>query len=706
MFASKRPCLPAFCLGISVTLQAAFGIELNASNPPYAEGEVIIRFKDGISVTEASNILITKDLELSRHLNQPRAQDNSALPVCALVRDSNRSTAELIEALGSQENVLYVEPNYIRRPFLSPDDSDFEKLWALQNTGQTVNGTTGTSGADIGFPEAWTLSRYESESIVVGVVDTGVDITHPDLADNIWTNSGEIADNDIDDDGNGYIDDVNGYNFADESNDVSDNDGHGTHVAGTIAAVGNNTTGVIGVCYPAQILPLRIEDDAGNMYTSDLVEALEYAVALKESGVNIVAINASLGGSTASTAESEAIDAMEAAGIILCAAAGNDGEDLETTPCYPASYTQSNILSIAASNQSNGLASFSNYGADSVDLAAPGVNIYSTMPEDQLSTTSTVTIDGTSYSAAEIEYSGQTGTEGVSGTVYDCGLGYEADFPDEVADNIALIERGTLTFSTKVTNAMNAGAVAAIIYNNTNELASPISYWTLNTDADWIPAVAVTQSDGESILDSLPESGCVANYSDSSQAYQYLSGTSMATPHVTGAVALAAWNFPDESMSARIDRILDKVTTVASHSGKSVTGGILNLPDMVNSDGDSLPDWWEQDAFDSLENDDTGDSDGDGLSNLAEFIVGTDATTASQYKGIESSSYSSEGFSLNINSLEGRNYQVLWSESLETDSWEILAEDLSGTGGTIEVQDPDASASSQRFYKLEVELED
>jgi subtilisin family serine protease len=205
--------------------------------------------------------------------------------------------------------------------------------------------------------------------VTIALVDTGVDYTHPDLAANIWQNPGETI-NGIDDDGNGYIDDIRGWNFVSKTNDPMDDNGHGTHCAGTIAAVGNNGIGVCGVTWNAKIMPLKFLDSSGSGYTSDAISAILYA---NRMGAPI--ISNSWSGTGYSQSLKDAIDASSA--VVVCAA-GNSGANSDVTPQYPAAFTSSNIISVAATNYNDKLATFSNYGAKSVDLAAPGVSIYST----------------------------------------------------------------------------------------------------------------------------------------------------------------------------------------------------------------------------------------------------------------------------------------------------------------------------------------
>ncbi len=266
-------------------------------------------------------------------------------------------------------DVEYAEPNYIYHATRTPNDTSFNELWGLHNTGQPVNGTSGSSDADIDATEAWDIVTG-NDTVVIAVVDSGVKYNHEDLAGNIWSNPGEAL-NGGDTDGNGYVDDIRGWDFVDNDNDPMDYDSHGTHVAGTIAAVGNNNRGVTGVCWTAKIMPIRGLDAAGSGFTTNLISAIEYANA---NGAHV--INNSWGGGSFSQALKDAIDASSA--VVVCAA-GNSGVDTDTTPHYPSSYTSANIISVAATDQNDNRASFSNYGATSVDVGAPGVNIYSSV---------------------------------------------------------------------------------------------------------------------------------------------------------------------------------------------------------------------------------------------------------------------------------------------------------------------------------------
>ena len=390
----------------------------------YVEGDVLITFKPGASLTAGTNALARHSLNLKKHfpeLSRLRGKHSG------LVHDNSRTTAQLMAELQADPAVESVEPNYLRWVSAVPNDPLFTNLWGLQNTAQSVNGNTGTSGADIRFVPAWALARPTTNPVVVAVIDTGVDYTHPDLASNMWVNPGEIATNGLDDDGNGYVDDVYGYDFADNTSNPTDSGYHGTHVAGTIAAIGNNNLGVIGVNYQAHIMALRVSSDGETISSAAEISALGYATLMKNRGVNLVAINASFGGGGYSSTESAAIQAAGNAGIIFCAAAGNATNNNDTAAFYPANYRLTNMIVVAASDQNDSLAYFSNYGASTVDLAAPGVNILSTLPVAQATTTAYVQQSTNIYSATELTYSGTT--TGITATVYYCGLGNPTDFP-------------------------------------------------------------------------------------------------------------------------------------------------------------------------------------------------------------------------------------------------------------------------------------
>ena len=286
------------------------------------------------------------------------------------------SVADVRSWAAATAGVRYVEPDFVITTSATPNDPSYSRLWGLNNSGQTG----GVADADMDVAEAWDVTSG-SRSVVVGVIDTGIDYNHPDLASNIWRNPGEIAGDGIDNDRNGYVDDVRGWDFANNDADPFDDEGHGTHVAGTIGAVGNNGVGIVGVSWNVSLMALKFLGADGSGSTSGAVAAINYATRMRQSfGVNVVATNNSWGGGGFSSALRDAIAAGGSAGVLCVAAAGNESANNDATPSYPANYAGDAVISVAATDSSNRLATFSNYGVTTVDVAAPGVGIYSTVP--------------------------------------------------------------------------------------------------------------------------------------------------------------------------------------------------------------------------------------------------------------------------------------------------------------------------------------
>jgi len=411
--------------------------------PEFATGVVLVKFSPGVSMDAKSKARNSIQGQFERGYKIVPGLEKLAttLPV-----------EKAISILEKNPNVEYAEPDYkIELGQTIPNDPNFGVLWGIHNTGQSG----GTADADIDAPEAWDIFTGDPNTLVA-IIDTGVDINHEDLVDNIWTNPGETGpdgfggnkeNNGIDDDGNGFVDDVHGWDFRNEDNDPADGHGHGTHVSGTVCGKGNNNKGVAGVVWSCKLVPLKFLSDGGSGWTSDAVEAVQYST---DMGVNLS--NNSWGGGGFSQSLFDAIKAArDQIGHIFCAAAGNDGRDTDLAPHYPSSYNLDSIISVAAIDRNDNMASFSNWGATSVDLGAPGVSIRSSLPG--------------------------------------------------------------------------------------------------NTYASW-------------------------------------SGTSMATPHVCGVVALVFGLHPEWSYDQIINRIFSTVRPVASMSGNTVTGGVVNAYDAINGIAD------------------------------------------------------------------------------------------------------------------------
>jgi hypothetical protein len=333
-------------------------------------GELIVGFEDGVTGRGQRKALARAAAAAKREFERIDA---------ALVSVGAGRLEETLARLQADPRVRYAEPNYRIQAAdhgTAPNDPSFHQQWGLDNFGQTVNGSAGTADADIDAEEAWSVT-HGSASVVVGVLDTGLDPTHPDLAGNVWVNPGEdcagCRTDGLDNDANGYVDDWRGWDFVNNDNNPSDDNGHGSHVAGIIGAVGNNGVGVTGVNWDVELMPLKFLDAAGSGTTADAVEALLYAT---KNGADLT--NNSWAAAPFSQAMLDAIEQADVAGSLFVAAAGNDGLDRDTYTDYPAAYDAPNIIVTAATDGNDARAWFSGYGARTVDLGAPGVNVYST----------------------------------------------------------------------------------------------------------------------------------------------------------------------------------------------------------------------------------------------------------------------------------------------------------------------------------------
>ncbi|HXG48405.1 MAG TPA: S8 family serine peptidase, partial [Methylomirabilota bacterium] len=326
------------------------------ATPPgaYVPGELVVKFRPGrVGLAPAA----------ARH--PVGAQLKTSLPVTGweVVRlPAGLDVPAAVELYRGRPDVAYAEPNYRLRLFATPNDLRRPELWGLDQ---------------INAAGAWQYTTG-SASVVVAVLDTGLDYTHPDLTANVWVNPGETPGNNLDDDQNGYTNDVHGLNLLDRSGDVRDDDGHGTHVAGTIGAVGHNGLGVVGVNWRVTLLPVKIfsaDDSAGS---AGAAEAYEYLMALKRRGVNIRVVNNSWGGPFPSAALAEAICEAERMGILTVCAAGNSHHDIDQRPEFPAVSDCPALIAVAAAVRDGQPAAFSNFGCETVHLAAPGEGVLST----------------------------------------------------------------------------------------------------------------------------------------------------------------------------------------------------------------------------------------------------------------------------------------------------------------------------------------
>ncbi|MDR4949950.1 S8 family serine peptidase [Neobacillus cucumis] len=449
----------------------------------FSKDEVLVKYKTTVNAQAVGTVEKGASIKKSKDLG------STGFKLYKITDGS--SVDQTIAKLRKSTNVAYVQPNYKVTKY-AVTDPFYSQLWGLKNTGQNVNGYNGTAGMDINAEAAW--AKTTGANVVVGVVDEGIDFNHPDLKNNAWVNPGEIAGDGIDNDHNGYVDDINGWDFYNHDNSVYDSnngDEHGTHVAGTIGASANNV-GVIGVAPNVKLVSLKFMGPDGG-YDTDAIEAIQYA---DKMGIKI--LNNSWGSNTYDQALYDAIKNYHG---LFVAAAGNDGVNTDSTPSYPAAFDLPNIISVASIDNTGNLSWFSNYGANSVDVAAPGEDIYSTAP----------------YAFANDynnDYQYMSGTSMATPHVTGSAALVLATHPSYTAANIkqALMDTSkklsTLTGKVVSGGLINVGSAVSYTADNDNDI--PGTTWTgskvsnsLDAATDTDDVYAVTLSKGEKITASL-----------------------------------------------------------------------------------------------------------------------------------------------------------------------------------------------------------
>ena len=389
--------------------------EWNDKVPAVSE-ELLIQFTSTATDADKKRVLNKVGGNFKETIASKRQHDNGHGDLDLVRHALGLNRDDVKNSIESDSSVEFVEPNYIYTHQSVSNDPYYTNgsLWGMQATNQF-----GSKASD-----AWSKGQTNCSSVYVGIIDEGYMYTHVDLAANVGVNTGEIAGNRKDDDGNGLVDDVYGWDFNDNNNSVFDgiNDDHGTHVAGTIGGVGGNKVGVVGMCWSVKLLNAKFLGSTGGTL-ANAVKAVDYFTDLKKRGINIVATNNSWGGGGYSQALRDVIERANQSNIIFVAAAGNASSNNDTLPSYPASYDNANVISVASIASNGQLSTFSNYGATTVDLAAPGTDIWSTVP----------VLKGAKIDSGYAKYSGTSmATPHVTGA---CAL-YAALHPDAPVSEI------------------------------------------------------------------------------------------------------------------------------------------------------------------------------------------------------------------------------------------------------------------------------
>lgn len=572
--------------GLSLLLAQTPSFAGNAFQPAtdnqYVEDQVLVKFKPGVVAAARAQMAQTYGAQAMQTLgNQPDLVLANLTP--------GQTVAQAVSAYSNDPNVAYAQPNYIYHALAVPTDPQYGQLWAAKNTGQTITTGTylftynGTLGNDMNLESAWNV-KTDCSTVVVAVLDTGINYNSTDLAANMWMGN------------------VNhGQNFAADgaAGDPMDIAGHGTHVAGIIGATANNSIAGVGVCWTAKLMAVRVLDATGSGTTSSIVAGIAYAVT---KGAKV--INMSLGGTNFDQAFSDAITNAQNSNVLMVVAAGNSAVDNDTTPHWPCNFTQTNLVCVAALDQNYALANFSNWGSTSVDVGAPGTNIYSTWAGTNAKITdllnagwfwNTTTAGGFFYGTASTPY-------GVFNALNDPGTWPSGLYTTNTTDHAwkTFDLSGTATASLGIYGAFHVtsdGGVAIAESSTGGDPFAPLTpaYLWVSYYTDVAPVSTPTYRFLPTIdLKNCRSAACTIGFklktgttldlgisiayfqiktlTLNNASYNTINGTSMATPEVAGVAALVWAHNPLYTYTDVANAIKNGGRSISALSGKTTTG--------------------------------------------------------------------------------------------------------------------------------------
>jgi thermitase len=580
---------------------AALSTGAHADAKKYVDGEVLVKYKKAISQGAQNRTLD----QIYGVKIRAVGGDSSLMRVKIL---SNLTVEQTLLQLQTDPNVEYSQPNYIYHATAIPNDPSFAQQWGMKNTAQTIVGTStgpdfadstnnpGISGDDMSLPLAWDHIT-DCSSVIVAVLDTGVAYNHEDLAANMW-------------DGSTYGLPFHGVNFQDNNSDPMDDNGHGSHVAGVIGAVGNNGLGVSGVCWKASLMAVKVLDSTGTGSTATIADGITWAVA---HGAKV--LNLSLGTTSEDPTIDSAVAATQSQGALIVAASGNSGDNNNNIPFYPCNSPSGNVICVAAVDQQFNLASFSNFGSTSVHVAAPGVNIVSTWPYSATKVTDNFTgwnfnstTGGAGWAASTTTLYGPS--EPLLGNPHNWNGG-SATYKPNTDDHAYFIYNlsgsfnkmsvqfyegydmvGSDAVSTYVSSTGGDPIATGVVQESDTGSTGSTAYLKDFNLLSYCPALAptvcscasTTCSIGfrlHSFSSSVASGAFVLRYNIiqsvyATDSYDVLEGTSMATPHVAGLAAMLFAFQPSYTYADVMDSLMNGGTPVPGLSGKTISGNVVN----------------------------------------------------------------------------------------------------------------------------------